>query len=306
MPTVAERYKFAEVEHDGKQFMNDFYKQTKVFAVESMTEETMMKLGNKDVVARCLLNALKLIERQHNLVINQRVHLSSYQQDIIKLQSAVIDAQEKALRASDDISQAVEESVQSGIKLQGDYISQAVEESVKSGIKSYSEATVSSSVQSSSTGATVISPGTLKSIAKQLVVEEELSRNIMVFGLSEKDDEDICDSVGKVFEQLEEKPRLEARRLGIKRTNSTPRPVKVTLSSAATVQQILGKSRKLRTSQYDSVYLTPDRTAEQRAEHRQLVEQLKKKGKDEPGRHHYIKAGQIFSTELKNQDDVLK
>jgi hypothetical protein len=91
-----------------------------------------------------------------------------------------------------------------------------------------------------------------------------------------------------------------------KRTNSTPRPVKVTLSSAATVQQILGKSRKLRTSQYDSVYLTPDRTAEQRAEHRQLVEQLKKKGKDEPGRHHYIKAGQIFSTELKNQDDVLK
>jgi hypothetical protein len=138
---------------------------------------------------------------------------------------------------------------------------------------------------------TVISPETLKSVAKQLVVEEELSRNIMVFGLSEKDDEDICDSVGKVFEQLEEKPRLEARRLGIKRTNSTPRPVKVTLSSAATVQQILGKSMKLRTSQYDSVYLTPDRTAEQRAEHRQLVEQLKKKAEDQPGRHHYIKGG---------------
>ena len=79
MPIVAERYKFAEVEHDGKQFLNDFYKQTKVFAVGSMTEETMMKLGNKDVVAKCLVNALQLIERQHNMVINQRVHLSSYQ-----------------------------------------------------------------------------------------------------------------------------------------------------------------------------------------------------------------------------------
>jgi len=292
MPTVAERYKFAEVEQDGKQFMDDFFKQSKVFAVGSMTDETMMKLGNKDVVAKCLLSALKLIERQHNMVINQRVHLSSYQQDIIKLQSSVIDAQEKALRATEKTLRAT-----------SDCISHAVEESVQSGMKLYSEAAGSSSVLSSST---VISPGTLKSIAKQLVVEEELTRNIMVFGLSEKDDEDICDSVGKVFQQLEEKPRLEARRLGIKRANCTPRPVKVTLSSAANVQQILGKSRKLRTSQYDSVYLTPDRTAEQREEHRQLVEQLKKKGEDEPARHHYIKGGQIFSTELKNRDNVLK
>ena len=169
MPTVAEHYKFAEVEQDGKQFMNDFFKQSKVFEVGSMTDETMMKLGDKDVVAKCLLSALKLIERQHNMVINQRVHLSSYQQDIIKLQSSVIDAQEKALRATNYISQAVEQSV----------------------------------------------------------------------------------------------------------------------------QQILGN---------ESVYLTPDRTAEQRVEHRTLVEQLKKKGEDEPARHHYIKGGQIFSTELRTEE----
>ena len=279
MPTVAERYKFAEVEHDGKEFMNELFKQSKVFEVGSMTAETMMKLGNKDVVAKFLVTALQLLERQHNMVINQRVHLSSYQHDIIQLQSSVIDAQEKALRATDRISSLVKDSVQSSIKL-------------------YSEAAGSSSVLSSST---VISPGTLKSVAKQVVVEEELSRNIMVFGLSEEEHEDVCDRVGKVFEQLGEKPRLEARRLG-NNAKANPRPVKVTLTSAATVQQILGKSRKLRTSQYDSVYLTPDRTAEQRAEHRQLVEQLKKKGEDEPGRHHYIKGGQIFSTERKPEE----
>ena len=46
-----------------------------------------------------------------------------------------------------------------------------------------------------------------------------------------------------------------------------------------------------------------NRTAEQRAEHRQLVLQLKKKDTDEPGRHHYIKGGAIFSTESKHSKD---
>ena len=274
---VAERYKFAEVEHDGKQFINDLFKQSKVHGVGNLTTEVMMKLGNKDVVAKYLASALQLIERQHNMVINQRVHISSYKNDIIKLQSSVIAAQAKALRSTEDVEDAIQASVQSGFK-------------------SFSEAVGSTS------SSTVISPGTLKSVAKQVVIEEELSRNVMVFGLSEENDEDICASVGKVFEQLGEKPKIEARRLG-SRASSTPRPVKVVLTSAATVQQILSKSRKLRDSQYKSVFLTPDRTAEQRAEHRQLVLQLKKKGVDEPARHHYIIGGQICSTELKHSKD---
>jgi len=112
MPTVAERYKFAEVEHDGKQFMNELFKQSKVFAVGSMTEETMMKLGNKDVVAKFLVTALQLLERQHNMVINQRVHLSSYQQDIIRLQR-----RKHYKQHADRISSLVKDSVQSSIKL---------------------------------------------------------------------------------------------------------------------------------------------------------------------------------------------
>ena len=277
MPTVAERFKFAEVEHDGKQFLDDLFQHSKVFKVGSMTPEVMMKLGNKDVLAKFILDAVQLIERQHNMVVNQRVYISCNQQDIIKLQSSVIDAQEKALQVTNYISRTVEDSVQSGIKL-------------------YSEAAGASSVLCSST---VISPGTLKSVAKQVVVEEELSRNIMMFGLPEEDNEDICVSVGKVFEHLGDKSLLEARRLGMKAKSTAPRPVKVMLSSVTTAQQILGKSRQLRNSKYNDVYLTPDRTAEQRAEHRLLVQQLKKKGGEEPGRHHYIKDGQIFSTDRK-------
>ena len=116
MPTAAERYNFANVEMDGKNFINEMLNQCKVSKVEAATPGNLMKIGTKDVMAQRLVDALQLIERQHNFVINQRVHISSYQQDIIKLQSDVIDAQEKALQVADRISQTVEDSVQSGIK----------------------------------------------------------------------------------------------------------------------------------------------------------------------------------------------
>ena len=76
------------------------------------------------------------------------------------------------------------------------------------------------------------------------------------------------------------------------------RPVKVTLSSSTIVQQILVKSRKLRLSaKYNTVFLSPDRTAEQRAQQRELVQELKKKTDAEPLKRHFIKGGQIVSVE---------
>ena len=54
-------------------------------------------------------------------------------------------------------------------------------------------------------------------------------------------------SVSRVFEELGEKPRLEAVRLG-KKMQSKVRPVKVTLSSSSTVHQILSSCSKLRQS----------------------------------------------------------
>ena len=77
-------------------------------------------------------------------------------------------------------------------------------------------------------------------------MEEGLSRNIMVFGLQEGDEEseDLNLKVGAVFGHLGEKPRLEAVRLGKKSQTGSEgaRPVKVTLSSSSFVHQILCKS----------------------------------------------------------------
>ncbi len=60
--------------------------------------------------------------------------------------------------------------------------------------------------------------------------------------------------------------------------------------------QILSKAKQLRNSvHFKHVYISPDRTLEERTLHRDLVQQLKSKRQHEPGKRHYIKGGQLLS-----------
>ena len=68
MPTEAEQYKFSEVENDGKSFINEVLEQSKVHHVKDVKLENVMQIGNKDLITKQLVCALKLIERQHMLV----------------------------------------------------------------------------------------------------------------------------------------------------------------------------------------------------------------------------------------------
>lgn len=282
MPTVAEKYKFSEVESDGKAFIADVVELCKVHHVANVKLDNVMRAGNKDAISNHLIRALQLIERQHNLIINQRVHAKSYQDEIIKLQSDVIDAQKKEMK------QLIESD-----------ISTAVHNSVKSSFTSYSAA-VKSSITESPRSSPVISQETLKQVAKQVAVEEELTRNVMVFGLPEHTSEQLDSTLNEVFGQLDEKPKFEAARLG-KKKDSIVRPVRVVMASVHTAQRILGKSKNLRHfEQYKRVFLAPDRTAEERAKQRELVQQLKKKAEEEPEKRHFIKNGTILSSDRNN------
>ena len=71
---------------------------------------------------------------------------------------------------------------------------------------------------------------------------------------------------------------------------------KVILRSSDTVDQILRKSGKLRgLENYKSVYLSPDRTIEERAAHHQLVLQIKEEMKSDPSNYHFIENGTVTS-----------
>ena len=65
---------------------------------------------------------------------------------------------------------------------------------------------------------------------------------MLIFGVKETDEEKLCDKVDVIFQQIEEKPRFEAGRVGRKSADKR-RPVKVSLGNCSTVHQILVKAR---------------------------------------------------------------
>ena len=105
--------------------------------------------------------------------------------------------------------------------------------------------------------------------------------------------------------QLNLKPEVDVSRIGssVQSTsqdsaNRRPRPVKVTVASSAIVKKVLSRAKHLKNcSGFRGVYISPDRSVEQRAEHRKLVSELKQRLFDQPGKRHFIKGDVIVSTE---------
>ena len=94
---------------------------------------------------------------------------------------------------------------------------------------------------------------------------------MLIFGLKEDAGEKLGKKLCDVFEQMAEKLRLEAARLENKDAEKH-RAVKVSFGSFSTVHQILIKAKELRLSQcFKTVFISPDRSPEERAEHKQLV-----------------------------------
>ena len=114
--------------------------------------------------------------------------------------------------------------------------------------------------------------------------------------MKERNGEEAESTVSEIFECLEEKPKIgDCYRLGGEK-NGVTRPIKVTLSSSEAVSKVLSKAGRLKSvEQLSGVFLSPDRTAEERAARKKLVEQLKQKREAEPDLHHFIKNNVVFS-----------
>ena len=138
-----------------------------------------------------------------------------------------------------------------------------------------------------------------KKVVKDVIKDEDRSKNLMVFGLADEDGEQLDGKLSSVFMELGEKPRVEAVRIGRRSEAGTGcRPVKVTLASSTAVQQIMSKARTLKQlEKWKSVYVSPDRSPAERSARRLLVEERKKRTAEEPGRNHFIKGGKVCSVD---------
>ena len=81
----------------------------------------------------------------------------------------------------------------------------------------------------------------------------------------------------------------------------TIRPIIVKLRSAIAASGILRKTGKLkRNDSTKSVYICPDRTLMQRKEHRECVEELRRRCRDDTEKSHSIRDGVVVSVTKEN------
>ena len=142
---------------------------------------------------------------------------------------------------------------------------------------------------------------TIEAAVKSVCDQEDRSKNVIIYGIEETSGEVLLDKVGKVLEEINEKPVVrDCVRVGAKTPGvSRPRPVKFSLSNSDHVAQVLRSAKWLHTKEgYKSVYICPDRTVQERKSCKILSDQLKEKRKSEPNRTHYIRNNRIVSSDM--------
>ena len=237
---------------------------------------------NKPVLAKWLEEATEIICQQREFLCNMKemVELLKTEalgdkRNVIKLQTELLECKDKQLQS---LQTAVETTVQA---------------SVQKEIQTYSSVVA----KSSSSSATVCTQQSLKNAVKTAIKEDDRSRNVMVFGLPEEEGEQLDEKVGELFSELGEKPRVAASRVGRSPDGrAAGRPVKVALSSATSVQQILLKARRLKLIESrKSVYICPDRSHEERTARKKVVLDLRKAVNEQPELEHFIRNGKLCS-----------
>lgn len=265
---------------DAISYIDESLEKLGVSAMEKLSQSHCMQLKKADL-AHLAQYALVYLYDLTALTSDYRDAPDGMKVKYMESQHTVIKLQSELLTRKNDELEALKSTVKS-----------TVENSVKSEFVSYS-----SVLQKGSNAAdNVIDKHELKKVVQNVVQEEDRGRNLMIFGLPDEPNEDLDGAVNQLFTAIGEKPRVDACRLGRKKSDKIVRPVKVTAASSTVVEQILSKAKKLKEQErYKDVYMSPDRSPEQRLKQKQLVAQLKQLAVDKPGQRHFIRNGKIFS-----------
>ena len=78
---------------------------------------------------------------------------------------------------------------------------------------------------------------------------------------------------------------------------ASKRPVRVTVDKTDTVFEVLKAAKNLKQSEHSNVYISLDKSPEERAERRKLVQEMKKKIEENPSQKLFIRKGKICSAE---------
>ena len=221
------------------------------------------------------------LERCCDVIARSKEVMRAASNTVDKLKSAKIEDQQTIIRLQGET-----------IKKQSDEL-QSVHSTVQTELKGYSEVLKKTCTQ-------VITQKNLKAVVREAVVRDDRGKNLMIYGLKEEEGEELKKKVSAVLEQLDEKPHMSTcSRVG---KEGSDKPVKITLRSSGAVRQILVKSGRL--SKVDGlkmIYLSPDRTREERDIYRKLTQDMKQQMKDTPERYYFIRNRKVCYTDRRER-----
>ena len=204
----------------------------------------------------CVLDsfAVPLLERGTDL--EERVE--TLQEEKIKDQQSIIKLQDKLIEKKANELSSVKNTVQSEMML------------------------YSSAVSKSCSAA--LAPKKIQTAVRNVAAKTDRSKNIVIYGVDEKQGESLDTKVKEILAEIDEKPRVQdVCRLG-QVSEGKCRPIKLSLSSPDHVSEVLRKAKRLRdVDGYKSIYLCPDRSVEERKAFRKLLDELKAKRNTDPG-----------------------
>ena len=207
--------------------------------------------------------------------------LDKINSELLSEKKNVIDLQAKLIEKHDEELVLLKSAVAEEVK--------SVQGVVETELKSYSSALTK-------TCTAALAPQKLRAAVKSVSEKEDRCKNVMIYGLEESPGEQLQDKVCQILSEIEEKPLIrDCCRVGFKKENNK-RPIKFSLSSSDMVSQILRKAKILRTKEgYRHVYISPDRTVDERRAFKKLWEQLQQKRKSETDKVHFIRNNKIVS-----------
>ena len=185
----------------------------------------------------------------------------------------------------------------------------SVKETVQSEMKSFSEVVKSKCVSSK------ISPAKIKMAAHSAIREEDRAKNFIIFGAPEElecEEEEMTDLelVQDIFgitkcASVDRNSIRKCERVGMKKSVDAKRPIKVTLKDAESVREVLSKAKSLKSFQTDGynyeyckLFVSPDRSPEERLTRQNLVKEMKEKIKNDPGKRYYIRNNRVCAAEI--------
>ena len=231
---------------------------------------SVVRVGNKDYVVDFAVKLATLLKTSRDLLRSAAADLDSLKREQLLCQSKLLSVQDElSVKKSDQLD--------------------AVKDTVEEKMSSWAAVVKKNS-------SSKVSQKEMKKAVKSAINESDREYNVIMFNVEEQGEEDpsenydadtaldIMNSAG--IEAVEGEYTTE--RIGALQ-NDKNRPLKVKFDFKSTAFDLLAKSKNLKDSEiYGTVFIVPDRSREERIEHRKLVEQLKLIRTQNPEKRCYI------------------